>query len=89
MARKPRKKKTPTAGANAMEVPGPAPVASPGVVEVSAYQAAINAMDEAVNALGAIPIGRRNPEFRYALQVYTDARPGIMEHFNRVKERKG
>ncbi len=83
MARKPRKKKT---------APATPPVladARPRNQEVDAYQSALNAMDEAVNALGAIPIGRRNPEFRYALQVYTDARPGIMEHFNRVKERKG
>ncbi len=57
--------------------------------EVSAYQSAINAMDEAVNAFGAIKTGRQNSEFRHALRVYTDARPGIIEHFNRVKERKG
>ena len=57
-------------------------------VEVSCYRAAIDAMDEAANAFGGIPVRRRGSELRRVLQEYTDARPAIMEHFNRVKERK-
>lgn len=56
--------------------------------EVSCYRAAIAAMDEAANAFGGVPIRRRGSELRRVLQEYADARPAIMEHFNRVKERK-
>ena len=57
-------------------------------VEVSCYRAAIDAMDEAANAFGGVPVRRRGSELRRVLQEYADARPAIMEHFNRVKERK-
>lgn len=56
--------------------------------ELDAYESCIAAMDEARNALGAIPFGRRNPTLRRLLDEYQKERPEIMRHYERVKQRK-
>ena len=95
MARKP--KKAPKAAPPVQDAPEAltdAPAALPAdpkrdPAEVSCYRSAIDAMDEAANAFGGIPVRRRGSELRRVLQEYADARDAIMEHFNRVKDRKG
>ncbi len=62
---------------------------SGGAGEISCFNAAISAMDEAANCLGGIPYRRRDSELMRVINEYTNARPAIMERLDRVIARKG
>ncbi len=88
----PPKKKPVQAAATVTEIetaPAPTPAPNDGALEISCLNAAVAAMDEAVNCHGAIPMKRRDPELKRVISEYVNARPAIMERLARIIETKG
>lgn len=97
-AEKPKPSKNPATKAavkkaEAAAVPQKRPVDGDGVkvfpdTEMSAYRAAIDALDDFSRAMGGIPSRNYDSELRALLNQWAGDRAGVLERYNRLMSRK-
>ena len=69
------------------DVVGPDGVRVKSQSEISAYAGAIEALNSFDRALGGIPAKKRDGELVALLARWNEARPSVMERFERIKAR--